>query len=351
MFDTIHFHELAIFVTNQEVAHINVSFTFNGFVTHRYLNERLNGLGGLTTVLTSATAAGTVAKTAPAGNFILSVGVITWVRFNNANTSLNPTLNVGGSGAFPILFNGESLGNANQARHIAANITYGFIFTGSGWEMIKPASNLINNGIATGSSTTAVGTAAKTVAIAGFARRTGSIVFVHFTNGNSHASPTLNVNSTGAAPIQFSGGALPTASIRPNTRYCFVFDGTNWQIINPTQTDSGLTPIVTSTSFSTAAVKEAPAPYDGFTLTPGTKVLIRFTVSVERKINITKKACPFGLFYHTPKPHPISTENVPFAARLCICKILKHPKIIQHWRIGCYASQRKKQNNRQFHVF
>lgn len=43
-FDTIHFHELAIFTTNQEVAHIEVSFSFNGFVTHRFLNEIIEGL-------------------------------------------------------------------------------------------------------------------------------------------------------------------------------------------------------------------------------------------------------------------------------------------------------------------
>jgi len=43
-FDTIHFHELAIFVTNQEVAHIEVSFSFNGFVTHRLLNEIMEEL-------------------------------------------------------------------------------------------------------------------------------------------------------------------------------------------------------------------------------------------------------------------------------------------------------------------
>jgi len=43
--DTIHLHELALFVTNQEVASIEVSFAFNGFVTHRYLNEILDGIG------------------------------------------------------------------------------------------------------------------------------------------------------------------------------------------------------------------------------------------------------------------------------------------------------------------
>ncbi|MCL2223557.1 MAG: phage tail protein [Defluviitaleaceae bacterium] len=37
--DTLHFHELAIFVTNQELASIEVRFALDGFVTHRMLNE------------------------------------------------------------------------------------------------------------------------------------------------------------------------------------------------------------------------------------------------------------------------------------------------------------------------
>jgi len=42
--DTMHFHELAIFVTNQEMASIEVSFALDGFVSHRYLKEVVAGL-------------------------------------------------------------------------------------------------------------------------------------------------------------------------------------------------------------------------------------------------------------------------------------------------------------------
>ena len=45
--DTIHLHELALFVTNQEAASIEVSFALNGFVTHRYLGELMSGVGGV----------------------------------------------------------------------------------------------------------------------------------------------------------------------------------------------------------------------------------------------------------------------------------------------------------------
>jgi len=62
--DTIHVHELALFVTNQESANIEVSFTFGGFVTHRHLDEQMkttmynhntdpDAHGGLTNIIIS----------------------------------------------------------------------------------------------------------------------------------------------------------------------------------------------------------------------------------------------------------------------------------------------------------
>ena len=45
--DTIHLHELAIFVTNQEADSIEVKFAFYGFVTHCLLQERLEEVNGL----------------------------------------------------------------------------------------------------------------------------------------------------------------------------------------------------------------------------------------------------------------------------------------------------------------
>jgi len=42
--DTIHLHELALFVTNQEQASIDVNFAFDGFVSHQSFNERFEQL-------------------------------------------------------------------------------------------------------------------------------------------------------------------------------------------------------------------------------------------------------------------------------------------------------------------
>ena len=93
-------------------------------------------------------------------------------------------------------------------------------------------------GIAYGTNTQAATTAARTVTLANYVRRTGSIVRVRFTNAVNVANPTLNVNGTGAAPIFHNGAAITTAASA--NRYMptgftadFMFDGASWHLINP----------------------------------------------------------------------------------------------------------------------
>ena len=49
---------------------------------------------------------------------------------------------------------------------------------------------------------TAASTAAKTVDMTGFTLTTGATIHVYFENGNTAASPTLNVNDTSAKVLQ-----------------------------------------------------------------------------------------------------------------------------------------------------
>ena len=60
---------------------------------------------------------------------------------------------------------------------------------------------------------TAAATAAKTVALSGFALATGARVLVKFTVTNSAANPTLDVNGTGAKPIQYRGAAIAAGTL------------------------------------------------------------------------------------------------------------------------------------------
>ena len=90
-----------------------------------------------------------------------------------------------------------------------------------------------------GTSSTSASTAAKTSTITGFVRRTGSIVGISFTYANTASTPTLNVNSTGAANIQYNGAAPASDMLAATTVHIFQFDGTNWQLLNPVVTSSG----------------------------------------------------------------------------------------------------------------
>lgn len=81
---------------------------------------------------------------------------------------------------------------------------------------------------------TAAGTKEKTATITSgtFSLETGAVVIVKFTNSNTVASPTLNINSTGAKAIMRYG--TTAASTNANTSWyagtavTFVYDGTNW---------------------------------------------------------------------------------------------------------------------------
>lgn len=86
-----------------------------------------------------------------------------------------------------------------------------------------------------GVCSTAAATAAKTVTIdfsGTLALFTGLTVRVKFTNANTAASPTLNVNGTGDAAIVFSGAAVGNGAWMAGEVMEFTYDGTSWNISN-----------------------------------------------------------------------------------------------------------------------
>lgn len=86
-----------------------------------------------------------------------------------------------------------------------------------------------------GTCGTAAGTAAKVATIQdsqAFTLITGVTVHIKFTYSNTNASPTLNVNSTGAKSIKKYGttttGTTETQSWYAGSIVSFTYDGTNW---------------------------------------------------------------------------------------------------------------------------
>lgn len=87
-------------------------------------------------------------------------------------------------------------------------------------------------------SSTAASTAAKvayilgTSATSGFTLTTGVTVYVKFTNTNTAANPTLNINSCGAKAMKRNGAAITSGELQANCVYAFLYDGTYWQLVN-----------------------------------------------------------------------------------------------------------------------
>ena len=92
-----------------------------------------------------------------------------------------------------------------------------------------------------GTCSTAAGTAAKTVAVTGFNLVTGARVTVKFTVTNTAASPTLNVNGTGAKAIKYRGSTISTGYLAANRVYEFVYDGTDYLFMGDINTDTNTT--------------------------------------------------------------------------------------------------------------
>jgi hypothetical protein len=92
-----------------------------------------------------------------------------------------------------------------------------------------------------GSCSTAAATVAKTVDCAGFALITGARIIVKFTVTNTASSPTLNVNSTGAAAIYYRGAAISAGYLAANRTYEFVYNGTQWELIGDIDTNTNTT--------------------------------------------------------------------------------------------------------------
>lgn len=125
-------------------------------------------------------------------------------------------------------------------------------------------------GIAYATCSTASATAAKVAVCTGFKLTTGAAVLVKFSNTNSAASPTLNVNSTGAKPIVAYGTtAIQAYAWKAGQAVMVVYNGTSWVALVQswaTTTYYGITKLSSSTSSTSttlaATASAVKAAYD-----------------------------------------------------------------------------------------
>lgn len=96
-----------------------------------------DGNESVTRYAACATAGATAAKVVTLGtDLTLAPGATVVVRFNSANTAENPTLNVNGTGAFPIVAYGST---ASASGAWAAGETVTFVYDGTNWNQIGGA--------------------------------------------------------------------------------------------------------------------------------------------------------------------------------------------------------------------
>jgi hypothetical protein len=105
---------------------------------------------------------------------------------------------------------------------------------------------------------TAAGTTAKVATICtdsdttnkAFTLIKGVAINVKFTVTNTAASPTLNVNETGAKAIYYNGAAITAGYLKAGKVYQFVYNGTQWELVGDVDTDTNYrhTPSYTSTA-------------------------------------------------------------------------------------------------------
>ncbi len=98
-----------------------------------------------------------------------------------------------------------------------------------------------------GTCNTEAATAAKVVSLTGFTLATGAKAMVKFTVTNTAASPTLNINNTGAKAIMYRGAIISTGVLAAKRIYEFVYDGTNYELVGDINTDTNTDTKVTNT--------------------------------------------------------------------------------------------------------
>ena len=167
--------------------------------------------------------------------FTLRVGTLISVKFSISNTAKNVTLNVNGTGAYPIWFNTSEYTSTSAVYCGNAGRPIFYMFNGTHWVWINgsyyPSYSPASLGFGYGVCDTAEATVAKAVTISSYALVVGGIVAIKFTN-TVPANATLNIRTRGAKGIFYNGSAITSGIIKAGDTATFVYDGTQYQLIS-----------------------------------------------------------------------------------------------------------------------
>ena len=168
----------------------------SGFLTtHQTIKQ--NGVTGATSnrYCTCTVAAATAAKTASitSGTFTLEAGAHVIVKFSNANTASNPTLNINGTGAKNIFHNGARITTDTNKALLAGAVE--FVYDGTQWQLLGNYLNTITSD--TKNTTGATDTSSKIFLVGATAQEANPQTYSHDTV-YVDAGGCLNTTTPGA---------------------------------------------------------------------------------------------------------------------------------------------------------
>lgn len=188
---------------------------------------------------TCSTDAATAAKEVVlSGNsqWTLTNGAIIMVKFDNSNTASSVTLNVNGTGAYPLWYNNAEYTSNGTAYTGYAGRTTMYMFNGTHYIWISNSydSNTTYTNVKLGhgyaTCSTEHKTAAKVATLSGYTLVTGGIVSVKFTYAVPGAS-TLNINSKGAKSIYYRGAKITNSIINAGDIATFMYNGSYYILL------------------------------------------------------------------------------------------------------------------------
>ena len=226
-----------------------------------------DGTGNISNYGVCDTAQESSTKVATLSGFTLTEGASARIKFTNGNSTTTPTLNINGTGAIPLKYNGSNL----DGDSITTNGIYDVIYDGTSYQIVNggvttrapSATKLANaraiNGVQFdgtcdianyGVCATPAATAGKTVTINNFVLAKGASARIRFTFGNTSTSPTLNINNTGAKQLKYNNSAVQSYFIDAQGTYEVVYDGMYYQLVGNIAGSSTTTVINNSTNIT-----------------------------------------------------------------------------------------------------
>ena len=271
---------------------------------------------------TCSTAAGTAAKVITVSgntNWALTAGSFVTVVFSATNTAENPTLNINGTGAKNVYYNGSQITTSSLGMAGTASTPMTFMYDGSKYIFVSWGKDnnttytnvKLGHGYAT--CDTAASTVAKVATLSSYTLTTGGIVAVKFTNAVP-AGATLNINSKGAKPIYYKGKAIVNGVVCAGEVATFIYSGGYYHLlaVDRNRFYTSLVPYGTSIEASETATVDLN--------TPDYMKVGNYFCSANAKAkyvsNIPKKDTAFMMQVYSPLSQTVDDESGAWKYRL-----------------------------------